>query len=223
MKPRGGFLTNGSIKQTLDAYLSWKHEPTPLISFFASWERVLRWRDWLIRKRGARDVVIVAVWLKGRPEIYDGHAAAVALGYAGTRLQFHVGEFLLHGGIKADENRILACMPGNASSVEEITLLPFPLCSDLQFRTTIPTDALPDFGGNDRTKELKNETEYSVGFPNDMTFCALALSMCGQDWKLVDDRSRVTFIIPSPRWNQCYDFTYWFNPCLVDDKKIRWK
>ncbi|XXH01653.1 hypothetical protein Hte_008013 [Hypoxylon texense] len=217
--PRGWRLINDSIEQTLDAYLSWKHEPTPFISFFASWERALRWRDWLIQRRGARDVVIIAVWLRGKPEIYDGRAVAAALGYEENRLKYHAEEFILRGGIDAPDNRILAILPGNGPLVK-ISLSPFPLLPNRKLRATIPEDALPTSGGSNRTEELKNELLHHIGFSNEMFFCALALSLCGQGWELIDDGSKVTFHISNAKWNSHCDFKYWFNARVVGEKDV---
>ncbi|KAI1770131.1 hypothetical protein F4818DRAFT_276304 [Hypoxylon cercidicola] len=220
MNPRGWPLINGSLRETLDAFLSWKHESTPLIAFFTSWEKALRRRNWLINKRDGADVVIIAVWLKGKPEMYDAHAVASALDYPEDRLEFHKEEVILYGGIKAYENRILACLPGNSSSVEEIKLSPFPLIPKLRLRTRIPVDSLPNVWDSDRTEELKFEMHRLRGFPDEMKFCALVLSMCGQDWKLEDDGYRITFNIPRPTWGPLINFEYWFNPYVVDKKDI---
>ncbi|KAI6083107.1 hypothetical protein F4821DRAFT_198334 [Hypoxylon rubiginosum] len=180
MVPRGQHLVNGSIRQTLDAYLSWKHIPTPFIAFFDSWERALRWRNFLIQRRTAKTIVIIAVWLEGKLGVYDARAAAVALGYPRDRLDFHVGEFLVYGGISANEYRIIASLEVDTSPTR-----PCLLCPLLNEPVPALSAAIPTCGGlwgdsaGFNTAILRQKMLDFTPDPDQMRLCALVLSLGG--------------------------------------------
>ncbi len=138
----GADLLHGSWRQTLDSHLSWEKVATPFLSFFASQERAMAWRDHLIR-RDASDIVMIAVWLRGKT-VYDASAIARALGYQvhspdkRRRLEHHDGELLLHGGLSSDEYRILLCAQTDSSLQQTALLSPFVMNPSQAFHTQVP-------------------------------------------------------------------------------------
>ncbi|KAI1424310.1 hypothetical protein F5Y12DRAFT_461847 [Xylaria sp. FL1777] len=85
------------------------HRTGPFISFFSDWNRALRWREMLISK-GGQNIVVIAVWLHGL-EVFDAYKIACHLKC--PNLAQHMNEYLLHGGIYADQYRILAIFHGS--------------------------------------------------------------------------------------------------------------
>lgn len=202
-RDRSAHILRKQFPRILDTHLSWTLEHTPFISFFNSWERAMRWRKWLLEKKGATSVVIIAVWLKDELAVYDAYKIAIALGYARhsldrrRRLEHHEGEFLVHGGISADNYRILACFEGNTASNHQILLRPFPSAL-ITYCATIPADSLPNDGNENRTEELRSEMYSLIGARNDMKFCALVLAMCCCNWEL--EQRGHTFTIQAFSW-----------------------
>ncbi|KAJ2987847.1 hypothetical protein NUW58_g4286 [Xylaria curta] len=103
----------------------------PFISFFGEWDRALGWRQMLI-DNGWQNIVVIAVWLGGR-HVWDAHSVARDLGC--PNLQQHRNEYLLYGGIAADEYRILAMFHGDHK------LEPVKLCvTGSNFEVSLPGD-----------------------------------------------------------------------------------
>ncbi|KAF5018644.1 hypothetical protein F66182_9370 [Fusarium sp. NRRL 66182] len=126
MLPRGRRMT-GSFEEATDAHLSWTRIDTPFISYFRTWERAMRFRRRLL-DRGGKGIVVIAVWLKGLV-VYDAHSIATSLGYPSVlpsgmghrqRLEHHIDELLVKGGIRSWEYRILACFTGDSLEYESI-------------------------------------------------------------------------------------------------------
>lgn len=116
MYPRTGSVSHELWWDACHSHLSWdRQRATPFISMFRTWERVTRWRKHMLLK-GARDAVIIAVWLKGKPGIYDAHDMAIQLGYDRETVRNHEGELLLQGHIDSEEGRILAFFRGDSLS-----------------------------------------------------------------------------------------------------------
>jgi hypothetical protein len=102
-----------------DKHLSWNpNSNTPFLSFFNSWAKALSRRKWLLGQ-GARDVRIIAVWAEDIQHLYRAEGIATALGYNNSgqdrrrRLMNHRYEYLVWGGIAADDYRILVVFPGD--------------------------------------------------------------------------------------------------------------
>ena len=104
-------------RQAFDDCLSWEHVETPFIPFFRSWKKVLKRRQWLMEK-GREDVMIIAMWSRGLRNVYDAYEVAKRLGYHSQssdprkRLENHLDEYLVTGGISAEDYRILAIFHG---------------------------------------------------------------------------------------------------------------
>jgi len=112
-----------------DNHLSWNRRMnTPFLSFFNSWIKALRRRKWLL-DQGARDVVIIVIWAEDLHYLYQAEDIATTLGYNDSgqdrrrRLRNHWHEYLVWGGIFADDYRILAVFRGDGPERS------VPLCS----------------------------------------------------------------------------------------------
>lgn len=99
--------------QDFNDHLSWKRKPTRFLSFFSSWGRAMKRREDL-ENEGGKDIVLIAVWAKNLAGVYSTEEVAHRLGYSDAglnprrRLRNHHDEYLVEGGIAADEYRILA-------------------------------------------------------------------------------------------------------------------
>lgn len=118
-------------------------------------------RERLLRKAGNAN--IVAVWLKGLRNVYDAYDVAQWLGYwsrndNGRRnLDDHLDEYLIYGGISADEYRILAIFDGERL---EDTCLSTSLLSG---RAEIPSGFLRTGLGETVVQKLENEIYQRTG------------------------------------------------------------
>ncbi|KAH6867696.1 hypothetical protein B0T10DRAFT_502205 [Thelonectria olida] len=186
--------------EAVNTHLSWTHQPTPFVSFFVSWQRAMGWRRWLIRSKNATNIVVIAVWLRDKPGVYDAFELAIDLGYSsqsGSRRRpaNHEGEVLVYGGIAADEYRILACFRGDSASTRTISLRPLLSIGDSDGTDTeVPADCFLE--GDD---QLELELRSLCGVRNDLKFCTLVLSLCNYNYtlqtagKIVRVRSRLPF------------------------------
>lgn len=149
-------------RQAFDDCLSWKKVNTPFIPFTSRWEQALRIRRRLI-KDGLNNVVIVAIWAKGLRNVYDAHEVAMELGYPedGTnrrkRLANHVNEYLVFGGILADEDRILAFFNGQQEVDIELSV------PGLIGETQIPEAFITDTPGRTANEKVENEIYIRTG------------------------------------------------------------
>ncbi|KAI0855006.1 hypothetical protein F4860DRAFT_520297 [Xylaria cubensis] len=109
----------------------------PFISFFGEWRRALRWRSTLIGL-GYRDMVVIAVWLDDL-EVFD--ASDIARDIGCQKVSWHENEYLLHGGIHAEQYRILAMFRGD-DDLEPVKLS----VKDSQFEIDLPGDFIRSLG-----------------------------------------------------------------------------
>ena len=142
--------------------LSWRPVNTPFIPFTRSWCKVLRRRQLLLEK-GQNDVIIIAIWSKGLRNVYDAHKVAQKLGFQSRssnprrRLENHLDEYLVHGGIYAYEYRMLAFFHG-------CTLVDVPLSLPGHMgRAKIPHGFLADGVGRTVEEKLENEIYQHTG------------------------------------------------------------
>ncbi|KAL7936041.1 hypothetical protein V8C35DRAFT_296684 [Trichoderma chlorosporum] len=168
-------MHNGDAQACRD-HLRWKGGGGPFISFFASWRAALCRRQTMIGW-GAREVIIVAVWLRGLPRVYDASLIAKRLGLEDLHLFRH--EVLVHGTISADSYRILAIFNGN-SRIRDVTLS----IPGLNIRAKIPGDVIDEAVIHDGmqpppdvTNALRDEVYIHTGTRDDAKFIPLALSM----------------------------------------------
>lgn len=85
-----------------DAHLRWDMaQPSPFISFFSSYERVLRFRETLIMNKQAFNIVIIAVWLRDEDELYDASEMAKYFKYKETAN--YKDEYLVYDSISVNQ------------------------------------------------------------------------------------------------------------------------
>ncbi|KAJ5271832.1 hypothetical protein N7524_005101 [Penicillium chrysogenum] len=107
--------SNSPDSSAFDSHLSWKKVPTPFVSFFGTWTRAMRWREWLERNHHT-DIKVVALWARDMGHVYNAMTVALGLGYSDTgsdnrrKLRNHEDEYLVDAGV--DEDRILAVFRG---------------------------------------------------------------------------------------------------------------
>jgi hypothetical protein len=151
-------------RQAFDDCLSWEKVNTPFIPFTSKWERALKRRRRLIQE-GQKDVVIIAIWSKGLRNVYDAYEVAKTLGFcdggsnARKRLAPHLHEYLVFGGIPADEYRILAVFNGQREQ-ENIALSVPRLLSG---SATVPDAFMTDVPGRTANEKLENEIYQHTG------------------------------------------------------------
>ncbi|WKT53773.1 hypothetical protein QSH57_004357 [Fusarium oxysporum f. sp. vasinfectum] len=159
-------------------HLMWQGPGGPFVSFFTNWNAALQRRQWMI-KHGATEVVIVAVWLKELPGIYDAFAIARVLGL--KKLNVFLYEVLIHGRISADSYRILAMFHGIQSTVDValcvdrmamMAEMPGDFIGGVQARTLVCIRHLPK-----ATDRLRDEMYARTGTRDDAKFLPLALSI----------------------------------------------
>jgi hypothetical protein len=105
-------------------HLSWddRNFPSPFLSTFSSWRRIMNWRRWMLRQGGVNtgDLCIVAIDTDRVNTCYDAYGIAQRLGYTDSgihrrrRLSNHRDEYLIYGSISADDYAILATFPAGA-------------------------------------------------------------------------------------------------------------
>ncbi|CRG91094.1 hypothetical protein PISL3812_08142 [Talaromyces islandicus] len=142
--------------QEFDDHLSWTRKPTRFLSF-GTWRRAMRRQRHLESER-EKDIVVVAVWVKHLAGVYSAEEAASTLGYCDTgldptrKLCHHHDEYLVDGGIAADEYRILAVFEGGGPERNVIFTCPF-----YQISTTIPNTFFPGRRSNNALEDIEDE------------------------------------------------------------------
>ncbi|PIG79218.1 hypothetical protein AARAC_011830 [Aspergillus arachidicola] len=166
-------------RQDFDDHLSWKRTPTRFLSFFSSWRRALNWREDL-ENQGELDVVVIAVWAKDLAGVYSAEEVACRLGYFDMgldprrRLRNHHKEYLVEGGIAADEYRILAKFEGGGPERNVIFASP-----TYQISTTIPSEYFPGRRSNNALGDLEDEIYRHLGIRDDMKRDELVKAITG--------------------------------------------
>lgn len=98
LRPRASPPWNRPTAETFRSHLSWdRSEPSPLVSFYTTWEAALRRRDKFIRW-GATEIQIYAVWIRDHEHIYDACEVARAV-RAPRDPAYFKDEVLLLGGV----------------------------------------------------------------------------------------------------------------------------
>ncbi|KAF4494931.1 hypothetical protein FAGAP_8925 [Fusarium agapanthi] len=183
--------------------LSQKQAPSPFTSLFRSWESAVRRRDYL-SKWGALNVLIIAVWLRGR-EVYDAEDIAKSLGYVECpttpdeetrQLYLHTDEIFITGGIEESENRILATFGGEESKVKPVLiskltndkrkLLSVMMAEEVELENVI--------GKGEITKGLASELFRRTGVLAYEKYYVLVLSICGCHLILEPGEQKMVFL-----------------------------
>lgn len=173
--------------QACDNHLSWNRTAnTPFLSFFTCWGQALRRRRYF-QNRGEQGVVIIAVWAKDIHHLYKAEDIARALGWDNSgqdrrrKLAYFRHEYLVWGGIAADDYRILGVFSGDGP---ERSVL---LCSITMTNNTTHTfqASLPgNFGDNatqrDVSTEVLNEMHSCTGVIDAYKYNVLIACIGGQ-------------------------------------------
>ncbi|KAF5691216.1 hypothetical protein FDENT_3562 [Fusarium denticulatum] len=190
---------NHDFTEAAANHLSRKQVPSPFTSLFRSWESAVRRRDYLSRK-GAKKVLIIAIWLEGRV-VYDAESIARSLGYVEcpatpdeeTRpLHLHTDEIFITGGISPSENRILATfgeeereekekreielVPISKLTTEKEKLLSVLMAKEIELEECI--------GKGEITKRLASELCRRTGVLAYEKYYVLVMSICGHSSEL---------------------------------------
>ncbi|KAL7802807.1 hypothetical protein V8C43DRAFT_80992 [Trichoderma afarasin] len=175
MRARNPWRT-GDAQACRDHFRWGSRQKGPFISFFTSWSAALE-RQRLMLRWGDEEVLIIAVWLKGLPLVYDALKIAENLGL--DNLDWFENEVLVHGGISADNYRILAIFHGNGN-IKEAELHLDGLNTDFY----IPGEFINgvsikrDTGGKpDATQLLRDEVYTRTGTRDDAKVIPLVLPM----------------------------------------------
>ncbi|KAI8648836.1 hypothetical protein NCS56_01499600 [Fusarium sp. Ph1] len=188
----------GDAQACLD-HLRWWRLEGPFISFSTNWNTALRRRRRMIeQEQGATEVLIVAVWLKGLPGVYDAFSIADALNIESPDRFLH--EVLIHGGISADSYRILAILHG-IQTTEDVALsvdgmammanMPGDFIAGVQRTTLIGIRQLPD-----PTDRLRDEIYALTGTRDDAKFLLLTLSIANIAYFCESDAAATTITCP---------------------------
>ncbi|KAL4761373.1 uncharacterized protein BDW70DRAFT_168115 [Aspergillus foveolatus] len=141
---------------------------TPFVSF-GSWSRAMHWRR-ILQTQNRADIVIIAIWVKDLPGLYSAEDVAQQLGYpkSGSEpnrratISAHHGEYLVEGGIKPDEYRILAIFEGGG--LDRTVVFESRFC---QITTTIPDGFFPGRRLGNALQDIQDEIWSRLGVRNE--------------------------------------------------------
>ncbi|KJZ75382.1 hypothetical protein HIM_05308 [Hirsutella minnesotensis 3608] len=210
IQPRGEILLDNrrAWQKAFDAHLSADRQrgPTPFISFVTTWSAAMSWRMRL-SQRSAHKIVIMAVWLKNKPYIYDALEIAKQLGYgqhpgdAQRQLNHHTDEVLLHGSIAANERRVLLCLRANGSAVESVFFRPDPLgLPSFRLASQLPYGAikLPAKCRGDGTEAFRDYMFSLTGTVRRFEFALLLVIMAGRSYLVTEDEDKTALQVQMP-------------------------
>ncbi|KAL4934966.1 hypothetical protein BDV06DRAFT_234851 [Aspergillus oleicola] len=104
------------------------------------------------------DIVVIAVWVEHLSGVYSAEEVAARLGYSDTgldprrKLWHHRDEYLVEGGIAADEYRILAVFEGGGPEHDVVFECPF-----YRISATIPSGFFPGRRSNNALVDIEDE------------------------------------------------------------------
>jgi hypothetical protein len=168
-----------------DYHLSWykRNFPSPFLSTFCSWRRIMYWRRWMLSQDGVNigDLYIVAIDTDRVHTCYDAYDMAQRLGYTDSgihprrRLSNHRDEYLIYGGISADDYAILAIFPAGGNEVYRQVdghSVPLP-AAYLEYLSRLASHGLR----MTVVEDLATEIYSSTGVYNDRQLAALLTAM----------------------------------------------
>lgn len=142
--------------QEFDDQLSWKRKPTRFLSF-GTWKRAMQRRETLERE-GETDIAVIAVWVEHLSGVYSAEEIAARLGYSDTGLDpqrkiwHHRDEYLVEGGIVADEYRVLAIFEGGGPPRNIVFEYPF-----YRIPATLPSGFFPGRRSHNALGDIEDE------------------------------------------------------------------
>ncbi|CEL06333.1 hypothetical protein ASPCAL07439 [Aspergillus calidoustus] len=187
---------NAPTWRDFDNHLACVPRPTGLLSFTNNFRRALQRRE-LLERRGQRDIVVIAVWAKDLTGVYDAEEVASLLGYSDTgsdpcrKRRDHHDEYIIEGGILADEYRILAIFNGSGMQRDVVFE-----CSLYKSSTTIPYGFFPGHRSPNALQDLGDEIHYRTGVRDDLKRDELVKSIMGRPYVFP------TFLLPTIQYEQ---------------------
>ncbi|KAJ5751477.1 uncharacterized protein N7511_008442 [Penicillium nucicola] len=161
--------------QDFDDHLSWKRQDTRFISF-GTWRRAMQRRKQL-ENENKIDIIVIAVWAKGLAGVYSAEDAASRLEYSDigrNKLYPHHDEYLLEGGLAADEYRIVAVFEGGGRERDVIFECPF-----YRIRLTIPNGFFLERRSNNALGDIEDEIYRHSGVRDDQKRDELVKAIAG--------------------------------------------
>jgi hypothetical protein len=111
-----------SSLEVIDLHLTWQHFTTLYTSFFSSWRKVLRRRQWLA-SRGSPHLRIIIIDSQNLGQVVDARQAALQLGYDDNctdprrQLRYFWNEYLVENTVSLYEDAVLAVIPADGHEV----------------------------------------------------------------------------------------------------------
>lgn len=163
-------------RKDFDDHLSWNQKPTRFLSF-GTWRRAMQQRK-ILEDEGRVDIVVIAVWVEGLAGVYSAEEAASRLEYIdtglGPRKSPHYEEYLVEGGIAADEYRILAVFEGGG--LEHDAVFEYP---SYRIQATIPSLCFLGRGSSYALEDIEHEIYSHSGVRDDMKRDVLVEAITG--------------------------------------------
>lgn len=164
--------------QDFDDHLSWQREESRFLSF-GTWKRAVSHLRKLEREKKT-DVVVIAVWVKGLAGVYSAEEAACRLKYSDTDTDRkrkpwpHRDEYLLDGGIAADDYRVLAVFEGGGPEHDVVFECPL-----YQITTRVPSGLFLGQRSNNTLGDIEYEIYSRSGVHDDMKRDELVKAITG--------------------------------------------
>ncbi|KAL2005968.1 hypothetical protein VTN00DRAFT_9622 [Thermoascus crustaceus] len=146
----------------------------------------MQWRE-LLERNGEKDIMVIAVWARDLPGVYDAEKVASGLGYSDTgsdnrrKLRHHHDEYLVEGGIAADDYHILALFEGGGPDRDVVFECPFYTIS-----TKIPSGFLPGKGSKSPMEDIEDKIYSHTGVRDDMKRDQLMKAISGTPYAFPD-------------------------------------
>lgn len=166
----GGVPTEDDFKN----HLLWRPEPTGLLSFTSNFRRAVRRQEFFM-ETGRTDIVVIAVWAKDLNGVYSAEQVASVLKYPDEMIRNHYDEYLVEGGIAADQFRILAIFEGGGAERDVVFECPF-----YKISTTIPSGFFPGRISDNALNDIGNEIYRHSGVHDDWKRDELVKSIVGR-------------------------------------------
>lgn len=134
--------------------------------------------------QGKEDVVVIAVWAKDLFGVFDAEEVASRLGYSDTggdirrQLWHHCDEYLVEGGIPADEYRILAVFEGGGP--DRYVVFSGEPNVPYEWPAIIPSEFFPGIRSSSALKDIGEEIYCNTGVYNDIKRDQLVKAICGR-------------------------------------------
>ncbi|RAK79180.1 uncharacterized protein BO72DRAFT_400561 [Aspergillus fijiensis CBS 313.89] len=159
--------------QEFDDHLSWRRVPTRFLSF-GTWKRALQRRKQLENEL-EENIVVIAVWAEHMTRVFSAKEAATRLAYRDPEL--YGEEYLVEGGIVADDYRVLAVFEGGGPARNVVFAWPFYEAS-----TTIPSEFFPGLRSHNALEDIADEIYSRLGVRDDRKRDELVKAILGSPW-----------------------------------------